>query len=73
MTEERERFNVTLTCPDCGQTGYAIWEETGEFDPIASARRSLVFLSGSFHPETHRTRTGGVLIVCNACDTIQPD
>jgi hypothetical protein len=57
------RSNVTLSCPICGQTGFAVWEERED------APRQLIHVSRGFHPEIGRPDEP--LIVCNACDHFQ--
>ena len=54
-----------IACPDCGQQGTACWVEIG-----ASPR--LVALTGGFHPESGRTSSGELLIICDRCDALLP-
>ena len=59
------RSNHDVKCPNCGQTGFVVWEESD------GSPRQLVHVSRGFHPEIGRTRNGEPLIVCNDCDHIQ--
>jgi hypothetical protein len=73
MADESSRFNVAITCPNCGQTGHVIWEEAGEQNRPLGSQRQMIQISDGFHQETGRTRSGHRLIVCNICDQIQED
>jgi hypothetical protein len=50
-----------------------VWEESADQDRARGAERSLISLHGEFHRETGRAASGDPVIVCNACDEIQPD
>ena len=73
MAGEPSRFNVAITCPNCGQTGHVIWEEASEPGRTRGSQRQIIQIPDGFHQETGRTRSGHPLIVCNACDQIQED
>jgi hypothetical protein len=73
MADERSRFNVAITCPNCGQTGSVIWEDARDFGRMQGSQRNLIHISGGFHAEGGRTQSGDPLIVCNECDEIQDD
>jgi hypothetical protein len=68
----REEFSYVLICPGCAIIGLVTWEESVP-DRSLGAERLLVHVSPGFHSETGRTASGEALIVCDACDTIQPD
>ena len=59
------RTTLPIACSDCGQQGTIVWE-------ASETARRLVEVSSGFHPETGRTSSGEVLIVCDACDMILP-
>jgi hypothetical protein len=63
-------FTQELQCPDCGQKGTASWEENSSAGRVGSAQH-VVKLSEGFHVEEGRSATGGPLVICNVCDTIQ--
>jgi hypothetical protein len=71
MAEVRAGFNVTLNCPLCRQSGFAVWEDGGGEKLDDGKRARQLHVSRGFHPELARTRNGEPLIVCNACDRIQ--
>jgi hypothetical protein len=73
MADERQQFTVAITCPNCGACGAVVWEESADQDRARGAERSLISLHGEFHRETGRAASGDPVIVCNACDEIQPD
>lgn len=73
MPDERQRFNASIKCPNCGAQGFAQWEESGSTDRTRGSERTLILLDGEFHTEAGRTQSGDPVIVCNACDEIQPD
>lgn len=68
MSDAR-RYATPLRCAYCDAQGNARWEETGAGDPA----RILIGLDGPFHSEPMRTRSGNAMIICSACDEIQPD
>ena len=68
----RNQFRLNFSCNHCGALGTAVWEENSPPEPRGPQRR-LVTVGGEFHSETGRTQSGDPLIVCNNCDTIQPD
>ena len=57
--------NITFACPHCGQAGYVLWNGDG-------ATRALVLLSGGFHVEEGRLKGARHVIVCDACDELDP-
>ncbi len=61
MPENHIRFG----CPHCGQKGEVVWRGGG-------AGRELVRLSSGFHVEEGRLPGARHVIVCNACDEIDP-
>ena len=63
---------AVLRSGHCGAMGVVTWEENARPQP-GGMQRSLVELHGDFHSELGRSPSGDPLIVCNACDTIQPD
>jgi hypothetical protein len=69
--QDRQRFSVPLKCPNCGAEGFARWEEAG--GRRHGVERKLIVLDGGFHTEAGRTQSGDPMIVCDACDEIQPD
>jgi hypothetical protein len=71
--QERQRFSTSLKCPNCGVQGFVQWEESGGTDRMRGSERTLIVLDGAFHTEVGRTPSGDPIIVCNACDEIQPD
>lgn len=70
MADEGQQVTAALRCPNCDASGAVVWEDHEK--PRAPQRR-LVFLHGEFHAEAGRANSGGLVIVCNACDEIQPD
>ena len=73
MAPPRQQFSNLLTCAHCGATGAVVWEESAGDDRTRGAERQLVAVHGNFHCETGRTQSRDPVIVCNACDEIQPD
>jgi len=73
MADERQRFTVTITCPNCDASGAVVWEESADHDRDRGSERRLISVDGEFHRETGRTPSGDPVIVCNVCDEIQPD
>ncbi len=69
----REPFAVPLKCPNCGQTGTAIWEEADAFSRQKGPQRELKLLSAGFFQRPARMAALDPQIVCDRCDTIQPD
>jgi hypothetical protein len=69
----REQFTIDIACPHCGQNGHAVWEENAPSNRSGGAERALVQLSPGFHAEAGRTQSGDPVVVCDGCDTIQPD
>lgn len=63
------QYDRPLRCAYCDAIGNARWQETGGGDPA----RILIGLAGPFHSEPARTRSGNAMIICSACDEIQPD
>ena len=73
MTQQRQQFTVPINCANCNALGAVVWEEAGNHDRARGAERRLVSIHGAFHHETGRTNSGDPVIVCDACDEIQPD
>ena len=73
MADARQQFTVAITCANCGALGAVVWEETGDNHRRRGSERRLLSLHGEFHRESGRTNSGDPLIVCDACDEIQPD
>lgn len=73
MTQDRQRSSTSLKCPNCGAQGFVQWEESGSTDRKRGSERKLIVLDGGFHTEAGRTQSGDPIIVCDACDEIQPD
>jgi hypothetical protein len=71
--QSRERFTVPLKCAQCGQAGSAAWEENGAGMRRGGAQRELILLSSGFHRSEVPAQSGDPTIVCNVCDTAQPD
>lgn len=71
MTLDQGKDTIVLNCPNCGARGAARWEESGGND--RRRVRKLIVLDGGFHTEAGRTQSGDPMIVCDACDEIQPD
>jgi len=55
----------SFACPHCGQSGSVVWRGAG-------AKRELVSLSDGFHEEPGRLSGVRHVIICNACDEIEP-
>jgi hypothetical protein len=73
MAGKRQEFTVAIICANCGTPGAVVWEEAGDQHREHGPQRRLISLHGEFHRESGRTRSGDPLIICNACDEIQPD
>ena len=58
-------IHINFACPHCGQMGEVVWLGDG-------AIRELVRLSSGFHVEEGRLPAARHVIVCNACDEIDP-
>ncbi len=56
---------IKFACPHCGQRGEVIWSGTGN-------DRVLLRLSNEFHVEEGRLPGARHVIICNACDEIDP-
>jgi hypothetical protein len=69
----REKFSYVLFCPRCAIIGMVTWEESSGPKRSPPSERVLVQVSPGFHAEVGRTQAGETLIVCDSCDTIQPD
>jgi hypothetical protein len=69
----REQFTVDINCPHCAQPGAVVWEENTIGNRVHGIQRALIRVSDGFHPETARTESGDPLLVCDKCNTIQPD
>jgi len=57
--------NINFACPHCGQRDEAVWEGEGK-------ERVLLRLSNGFHAEEGRLPGARHVIICNACDEIDP-
>jgi hypothetical protein len=58
------QFTRVITCPWCGHTGSALWEETAQ-------GRQLINLNG-FYERICRKLPFRIETVCNDCDRAQP-
>ena len=68
----RDQFSVALSCPGCGQSGFARWEENGPSE--SGPQRRLIGLSDGFrHEPQQQQESGDPAIYCTACNTAQPD
>jgi hypothetical protein len=70
---EREQFSVPLKCPKCDHAGSVVWEETIGPGRQRGPERILILLASGFRQGEGTTRSGDPSIVCNHCDTVQPD
>ncbi len=61
MTENR----IAFACPHCGQYGEVVWRDDGP-------ERTLISLKDGFHIEEGRLPGARHVIVCDACDEIDP-
>jgi len=61
MTEN----HISFACPHCGAMGEVVWKDDG-------SDRSLVHLSSGFHVEAGRLPGARHVIVCDACDEVDP-
>jgi hypothetical protein len=57
--------HFSFACPHCGQSGDVIWRGDGP-------ARELVHLSSGFHMEPGRLPGARHVVICNACDEIDP-
>jgi hypothetical protein len=57
--------HIWFACPHCGQAGEVVWSDDG-------ANRELVRLSNGFHVEEGRLGGARHVIICDACDEIDP-
>ena len=69
----RDRFSLDLKCPRCGQIGIITWEENSTGHRQLGSEGQLIDVTPGFHSEEGRTQSGDPMIICNHCDTIQPD
>jgi hypothetical protein len=69
----REQFTVDIACPHCAQKGAVVWEENTLGNRQNGVERAMIRVSPGFHAEAGRTQSGDPVIVCDRCDTIQPD
>jgi hypothetical protein len=60
-----EDKHIDFACPYCGRRGNVVWRGDG-------AERELVRLSGGFHVEAGRLPGAPHVIICSACDEIDP-
>jgi hypothetical protein len=68
-----ERFAVAIKCPACSQVGSVTWEKARTPTGDAAASSKLISVSNGFHTDHDPARPGGPRIVCDHCDTVQPD
>jgi len=68
-----KQFTVAFKCLHCGEVGVRTWAESTGQSHAAGEGRTLISVTEGFHIETGRTVSGEPLIVCDACDQIQPD
>jgi hypothetical protein len=61
-------LKIPVTCANCKAEGYTIWSA----ESLDRAGWELVETSQGFHEERARTISGKSVIVCDACDEIQP-
>jgi len=67
------KFVTTLKCLGCAQTGSVGWEEHPAGDDCAGLSRNMAFMSSGFRKTEGLHMSGDHQIVCDVCDTIQPD
>ncbi|MGH6873237.1 MAG: hypothetical protein ACREHE_17205 [Rhizomicrobium sp.] len=67
------KFQTAIACPTCGQTGELAWAEGPGGGQERGGTRVFLRVSDGFHVEEGRMPSGDPVIVCNACDEIQPD
>lgn len=63
MTAENK--HIKFACPHCGQAGDVVWNGM-------KGERTLVRLSSGFHVEEGRLPGTMHVIICSACDEIDP-
>jgi hypothetical protein len=68
-----KQFTVAFKCSNCPEVGVRTWTEPAGRSQTVGEGRMLVSVTQGFHIETGRTDSGEPLIVCDACDQIQPD
>lgn len=68
----REQVSYMLICPGCGLMGLITWDEPTD-ERVRISDRELVDLVSGFHVETSGFRGNKMAIVCDHCDTTQPD
>jgi len=57
--------HIKFGCPHCGQSGEVVWNgDEGD--------RNLVRLSDGFHIDEGRAPAAKHLVICNACEEIDP-
>lgn len=56
---------IKFGCPHCGQSGEVFWQGDG-------AQRIIIELSHGFHIEHGRLPDAKHVIICDACDEIDP-
>ena len=67
------KFETTIRCANCSQSGRLQWEEGPGGGQERGGTRIYVSVSDGFHKEDGRMPSGGPVIVCDVCDEIQPD
>ena len=67
------KFETTITCPTCSQSGRLQWKEGSGGGRERGGTRTYISVSDGFHREDGRMPSGDPVIVCNVCDEIQPD
>ena len=68
-----KQFTVAFKCSNCEEVGVRTWTESARRSQNVGGGRALISVTQGFDIETGRTVSGEPLIVCDACDQIQPD
>ena len=68
----RDAFAALLRCPKCGRTGSALWEENSLMSP-AGPNTMLAGVSSGFYRREPEDSHRPPQIVCQDCETVQPD
>jgi hypothetical protein len=68
-----ERFTAPFMCSSCDQAGTAVWEEERLPNGAATGQSKLISVSNGFHVGEGANLLSGPKIVCDRCDTVQPD
>jgi hypothetical protein len=56
---------IAFACPHCGKPGAVVWKDDGQ-------ERNFVRISDGFHVEEGRVSGARHVIICDACDEIDP-